>query len=367
MTTDAVGGVWTYSLELSRELGERGIAVVLATMGPPPNVTQRADVRRLAHVTLCESEFQLEWMEAPWRDVELAGDWLLKLEWEFAPDIVHLNGYVHAALPWRAPAVVVGHSCVYSWWRAVHGQEPPVNWARYRDAVAAGLHAADGVVAPTRAILDALEHHYGGKNFLRAAVIPNGRHPAEFAPAAEKEPFVLSVGRLWDEAKNAAALAAIAPRIAWPMRVAGSVAGPEGRPRALPNLELLGCCAPRELAALYARAAIYALPARYEPFGLSALEAALSGCALVLGDIPSLRETWDGAALFVPPNDHDALHVAISELIDDASLRQCLALRARIRATEFTTERMTEDYLRLYRELLGRRSGPRASQETLRT
>ncbi len=33
------------------------------------------------------------------------------------------------------------------------------------------------------------------------------------------------------------------------------------------------------------------LPARYEPFGLSVLEAALSGCALVLGDIPSLRES----------------------------------------------------------------------------
>ena len=56
-----------------------------------------------------------------------------------------------------------------------------------------------------------------------------------------------------------------------------------------------------------ARAAIYALPARYEPFGLTALEAGLSGCALVLGDIPSLREVWGETACFVPPDDRDAV------------------------------------------------------------
>ena len=54
-------------------------------------------------------------------------------------------------------------------------------------------------------------------------------------------------------------------------------------------------------------AAIYALPARYEPFRLEVLEAAAPGCALVLGDIASLRELWDGAALFVAPDDDRAL------------------------------------------------------------
>ena len=40
-------------------------------------------------------------------------------------------------------------------------------------------------------------------------------------------------------------------------------------------------------------ASIYALPARYEPFGLSILEAALSGCALVLGDIMQSARTLE--------------------------------------------------------------------------
>src|SRR5439155_1168938 len=79
-------------------------------------------------------------------------------------------------------------------------------------------------------------------------------------------------------------------------------------PRHLSAVGQIGSLALRRL---YAEASIYAWPARYEPFGLSVLEAALSGCALVLGDIPSLRELWEGAAWFVPADDDGALAAAI--------------------------------------------------------
>jgi hypothetical protein len=58
------------------------------------------------------------------------------------------------------------------------------------------------------------------------------------------------------------------------------------------RVRCLGPLEASELAGWMHRAAIYALPARYEPFGLSALEAAQAGCALVLGDLSSLREVW---------------------------------------------------------------------------
>jgi glycosyltransferase involved in cell wall biosynthesis len=80
------------------------------------------------------------------------------------------------------------------------------------------------------------------------------------------------------------------------------------------------------------------------------LEAALAGCALVLGDVESLRELWEGNALFVPPNDEDALEEALSRLIRDAAQRRRLADRARRRALDFTPERMAEEYLQAYRE-----------------
>jgi len=48
------------------------------------------------------------------------------------------------------------------------------------------------------------------------------------------------------------------------------------------NVAMLGELAESHLATFFARAAIGVFPARYEPFGLAVLEAALSECALVL-------------------------------------------------------------------------------------
>ena len=101
-----------------------------------------------------------------------------------------------------------------------------------------------------------------------------------------------------------------------------------------------------------ARAAIFVLPARYEPFGLAALEAALSGCALVLGDIPSLREVWHQAALFASPDDPEEIRAALDSLIENSALRNRLAQEGRRRAQTFTAQRMARCYLALYRQLL---------------
>src|SRR5205809_3794197 len=145
-----------------------------------------------------------------------------------------------------------------------------------------------------------------------------------------KQPLALSAGRLWDEAKNVATLARAAPAVRWPVYVAGDGGGE------LPGVRLLGRLGRRALARWYARAAIYVLPARYEPFGLSALEAALSGCALVLGDIPSLREIWGDAAVYVPPDDHDGLAASINALIAAPRYRAEMATRAGERAARYT-------------------------------
>ncbi len=350
MTTDTIGGVWTYSLELSRGLLCQGVDVVLATMGAPVQPRQRQMVADLGPgIRLCESPFKLEWMDDPWLDVAAAGEWLLALEREHCPDVIHLNGYVHAALPWQAPTLVAAHSCVFSWWQAVKKDTPPAGWRSYHDAVSEGLRHAGLVVAPSRAMLAQIARHYGPP--ANARVIYNGR-VGDSRPPVEKEHFILSVGRLWDEAKNAAGLASIAPRLPWPVRVAGDTRRPHGEDVVLPRVELLGYRSAVELREEYRRAAIYALPARYEPFGLSVLEAALEGCALVLGDIASLREIWGSTALFVPPDDPNALHRAITDLIVNPACREAMAAAARERAQLFTAERMTSAYLAAYGGLL---------------
>ena len=125
MTTDTIGGVWTYCLELARALQPLRVEFILATMGQLPTDDQRAEAGAIPNIQLHESTFKLEWMANPWDDVARAGDRLLELERQFQPDIVHLNGYAHAACAFHAPRIVVGHSCVLSWWRAVKKGDSP--------------------------------------------------------------------------------------------------------------------------------------------------------------------------------------------------------------------------------------------------
>ena len=278
MTADGVGGVWQYALELARAMPENQL--LLATMGAPLSPWQLREVALLPNVEVHSSSFALEWMENPWRDVEAASPWLLGLADTFAPDVVHLNGYAHGHLNWPAPVVMVGHSCVLSWFQAVENRAAPASWNRYRDEVTRGLRAANVVVAPTRAMLGELEEFYGP--FARTAAIPNARDAADYAPGV-KENFVFAAGRLWDEAKNIGALARVAPQLGWPVCVAGDHRHPDGGEIGLENVRALGQLDAPQMRDWLGRAAIYALPARYEPFGLSALEAGLSGCRPCFG------------------------------------------------------------------------------------
>jgi len=348
MTADSVGGVWQYSLDLATAFRDRGIETTLAVMGPAMAGGQREDALRRG-IALAEGPFKLEWEESPWEDLLRSGDWLLEIAARVRPQVAHLNGFGHAALPWTCPAVVVAHSCVRSWWRAVHGVAAPPEWDRYTGAVMEGLSAADLVIAPSRGMLSMLEDEYGVSRPSR--VIPNGRAIVDAMNDSIplKSDVVLGAGRLWDEAKNLVALAHIAPELKWRVVLAGDCGGRERYGTAPSAVTCLGRLDSASMARWYARAAIYALPAVYEPFGLSILEAAASGCALVLGDIPTLRENWSDAAVFVAPRDGGALAAAIQALIDDPVGRHSLAMAAMARARQFTVARMADAYVDAYR------------------
>jgi glycosyltransferase involved in cell wall biosynthesis len=347
MSADCIGGVFVYALELCRVFGQAGLELVLATMGRRLNDVQRAELAQLPHVVVEESELKVEWMDAPFDDVMRSCEWLLALEAKYRPDVVHLNTFAHGALPFSAPRIVVAHSCVLSWWEAVFREPAPDLWAQYRELVAAGIKGADTVVAPTRAMLASLAAHYGEPPHGR--VISNGIEP--FVCSRVKQPIVFAAGRLWDQGKNLASLDRAAELISWPVYVAGENISPDGRRITCRNAQSLGPLPRPQLIPWFARASIYALPARYEPFGLSVLEAALARSALVLGDIDSLRETWGADAMFVDPEDPAAIARAIAELIEDPRRRRALGSGARKRALNFTARRMAARYLELYEEL----------------
>jgi glycosyltransferase involved in cell wall biosynthesis len=358
MTADAVGGVWHYALGLCAALPEFGF--VLAVMGPAPSPAQRDEAERLPNITLEFEPWRLEWMQEAEADLEPSRAWLAMLARRHGADLLHVNGYAHAVNETDLPVLVVAHSDVLSWWQAVHRAAAPAEWDCYRHAVVAGLAAADRIVAPTGAVLEDLRRHYGLRRG-QAGVIPNGIDLARFAPVP-KRPVVMAAGRLWDPAKNLALLDEVAGALSWPVEIAGEAKHPDSLAPVRPQGQArrLGALSHADMAERLGVASIFAAPAVYEPFGLAVAEAAAAGCALVLGDIASMRENWQGAALFVPSDDPAAWRSTLSCLIACDDRRRSLAEAASRRAQSFAQHRAAGAYARLYRELARLRPAGRA-------
>jgi glycosyltransferase involved in cell wall biosynthesis len=354
MTADTVGGVFTHAVDLTRGLGRADVEVSLVTFGRGMSADQRARVAAAGVDAVHETTLALEWMNDPWRDVEAAEELLLDIERAECPDVVHLNGFAHARADWRAPVLVAGHSCVLSWWMAVQGRAAPAEWERYRAAARAGLHAADAVVAPSATMSAALERWYGPLPTLAQTILNGSSYDGGDGPLA-KEPMVVTAGRLWDEAKNVGALARVARRPALRGRVL--LAGEGSDEITAPGVRALGPLSASELANIRRAAAVYAAPARYEPFGLGILEAARDRCALVLGDIPSLREIWGAAAVYVEPADDERLAWTLENLLADPARVARLGESAHRRAAPLTVTRMAGAYRRLYGRLVATARG----------
>jgi len=354
ITTDTVGGVWQYATDLAGALAGHGIQPVLATMGPRPNASQREAVA--PGVELVETDLPLDWLAVGPHEVTEAGENIARLADLYRADIVQLNAPALAgAVRFDQPVIAVAHSCVGSWWQAVKGGriDPDLGWRA--ELTGAGLHAADRVVAPSGAFATMLQHCYGLPEV--PAVVRNGRRPANL-PQAERQDVAFTAGRLWDEGKNLAVLDRAAAASGTPFQAAGPLTGPNGATIALDHIEPVGSLPDRDVAGMLAAQPIFVSAALYEPFGLAALEAAQAGCALVLSDIPTFRELWDGAAWFVYPHDANGFARAVDEIVGDPALRSRLGEAARERAADYTVERMAAGMLALYRALPVRAAAP---------
>lgn len=345
MTADAVGGVWTYAASLSSALAVAGCEVHMVTMGPRLRADQRAMLGDCIH--LIESDLALEWQDAGGSDVERARRRLTLLESEIRPDIVHLNSFREASFTWTASVLVAAHSCVNSWGMVCGDADWLLRpeWLRYTKSVADGLDRAQAWVSPSRSFHCVVRALYAPRS--PGFVIHNGLS-SDVTSGCRKQPFVLAAGRIWDRAKNIAALNEAAAALVWPVRVAGSAG--ENSP-GTNGFDVLGELPREALLHEMRQAAIFASPALYEPFGLAVLEAASAGCALVLSDITTFRELWNGAACFVPPSDGAAWRSALSDLCSNRRRRTRLQCAARERAQLYSLSSTTESYLRLYRRL----------------
>jgi hypothetical protein len=136
LAAEARPPVWSDVLSLIASLAE--VDFHLAIIGPvrpelPPGVRAR---------------YMPFLVDRAWDDLSRAGSWLLQVERELAPDLVHLNSFANAALPWRAPVVVTAHDL------------PAEPFGLDGDLVAEALLAAEAVAARSEALLLDLARYF---------------------------------------------------------------------------------------------------------------------------------------------------------------------------------------------------------------
>ncbi|NKC30537.1 glycosyltransferase family 4 protein [Roseomonas sp. BU-1] len=343
MTVDAVGGVWRYAMDLCRALNDARVRVLLVGLGPPPGTAQGAEAASLPGTRLQWLDAPLDWMAPDAAALVGVPDELAALAARAGVDLLHLNLPSQAAgLRTERPVLIVSHSCLPSWWAAMRGTALPAEWAWQWRLNAAGLARAEAVVAPSASHAAALRATYAPEGRIR--VVPNA---AAVTPGAgPRELLVLAAARWWDEAKGGALLDEAAARSPWPVQAAGALRGDNGAAFTFHHATALGPLPAEDLRNRMRRAAVFASPSRYEPFGLAALEAAQAGAALVLAEIPTYREIWDGAAEFAA--DAGCLAAALHRLASDPALLHRRAAQARERAARFTPDRQLAALLAAY-------------------
>lgn len=349
MTTDAVGGVWNYAISLARGIAAHGYDTLLAVLGPQPSGTQRAAARGL---DLVVTGLPLDWTGSGPAATRASAAQLAALAVREDCALVQLNSPLLAAgARFAMPVVAVAHGCVATWWAAARTIPLAPGLAWHREMTAEGLRRCDLAIAPSAAFAGALRSAYGVERAI--AVVHNGRAiPPAPARSRASARFAFTAGRLWDEAKHTALLDSVAARLRVPFRAAGSLAGPGGERVEPRHLDHLGVLSQAQLTRWLAARPVFVSAASFEPFGLAVLEAAQAGCPLVLSDIPTFRELWDGAATFVAPGDAAAFAATLNRLFADPAARARCGALAQEHARRYSLEAMAARMARRYGALL---------------
>ena len=185
-------------------------------------------------------------------------------------------------------------------------------------------------------------------------------------PADVKQPYVLHVGDLHVRrnlrtlVRALARLPSVSSQITPPLLVlAGTDRGEraniesEAR-RANIQIRFLGPVDDDALVALYAGAAAFVYPSRYEGFGLPLLEAMACGAPVIGARAGAIPEVVGDAGILVDPDDEVEMATWISRLMTDGDLADRFRRAGRKRAMDYTWERTARQTTDAYEEAINR-------------
>lgn len=262
--------------------------------------------------------------------------------WASEADIVHTHLWAgdfwgrSAALLARRPVITTEHN--------TRGDTP----ARRRIWTAMAP-LSDRIVCVSQAASQTLQQ--SGVSSSRLTVIENGIDLERFSPGRlQKERHILAVGRLTRQ-KGFDVLIDALRGVQARTTILGEGeerAGLESRAAGL-SITLPGWTA--DIRPHLAQASVLVIPSRWEGFGLIAAEAMASGVPVVASRVDGLIEVVGDAGVLVPPEDADALRVALTQLLGDHELRERLRQKGLERASRFSIQRTVAAYEALYRTI----------------
>jgi phosphatidylinositol alpha-mannosyltransferase len=138
--------------------------------------------------------------------------------------------------------------------------------------------------------------------------------------------------------------------------------------KGLKDIFFTGWVPQEELPRYYQTADIVCTPATgRESFGLILLEAMAMGKPIVASNIDGYASvaTHNAEALMVPPKDEHSLAQALITLAADAKLRREMGARGKLKAAEYSWERIAQRVMDYYQEVIKqrRKGGPEAIME----
>lgn len=132
------------------------------------------------------------------------------------------------------------------------------------------------------------------------------------------------------------------------------VAGKRATSATIPEgvrVEFVGEVDDERLASLYASAAVFAFPSRYEGFGLPVLEAMALGAPVVASDAASIPEAGGDAAMYFPAGNARALAERLELVLTDEALAEDLREKGKRRAAEMSWDRCASATLAVLRNM----------------
>ncbi len=231
--------------------------------------------------------------------------------------------------------------------------------ARFTEQARDAAARADAIIAVSeftrRQVVSLL-----GVEASRVYVVHLGIRLLEF-PSVKREQVILNVGAV-QARKNIARLVEAFESVdpPWRLVLAGSAGyGSEeilariAASAARERIVVTGYVTPKELAAWYAKASVFAFPSLDEGFGMPVLEAMAAGVPVVTSNRSALPEVAGDAALLVNPESTEALGQALRRLTREEALRSELVGRGKSRTRLFSWEKAVAETWSVYQKLLG--------------